>query len=192
MSLSITQKKSVLNRFIILFAILFFGKSIAYTQTIPCPPNLDFEFGDFTLWEPQSGGDGLPGKDATGTLPGIQGVWAPAGANPAMCPGLKSNDYTPVTIGPIANRHVITSGGNDPFGGFPMVCPGGGAHSLRLGNSNMNYGADRVKYMLKVPAGVNNYSFNYQYAVVLQDPDFPGTNPSTFSHQCYERPRFNV
>ncbi len=90
---------------------------------------------------------------------------------------------TPNLTGPVTNRHTLTTGnGVDPFGGFPVVAPGGGIHSLKLGNSNVNAQAERATYTFTVPAGVNNYLLTYRYAVVFQDPQ----------HQPADQPRFEV
>lgn len=90
---------------------------------------------------------------------------------------------TPTLSGAVANRHVITSGtGTDPFGGFPIVAPGGGSYSLKLGNSNVGAQAERARYYLHVPSGVNNYSVIFRYAVVFEDP----------SHIAADQPRFEI
>ena len=70
---------------------------------------------------------------------------------------------------PVVNRHTLTSGtGTDPYGGFPIVAPGGGLQSLKLGNSSTGAQAEKASYTFTVPAGVNNYSLVYRYAVVLK------------------------
>jgi gliding motility-associated-like protein len=85
--------------------------------------------------------------------------------------------------GPLPNRHVITNtGGTDPYGFFPTVSPGGGNHSLKLGNDNVNSQAERARFYVHVPAGTNNYSLIYRYAVVFEDP----------GHLPDEQPRFEV
>jgi gliding motility-associated-like protein len=85
--------------------------------------------------------------------------------------------------GPVNNRHEITSGANtDPYGGFPVVAPGGGSYSMKLGNDNVNSQAEKARYYVQVPAGVNDYSLMYRYAVVFEDP----------GHQVFEQPRFEV
>lgn len=90
---------------------------------------------------------------------------------------------TPTLSGPVTNRHVITSGtAIDPFGGFPIVSPGSGSYSMRLGNSNTGSQAERARYQVHVPSGVNDYSLIFRYAVVFQDP----------SHTAAEQPRFEV
>ncbi len=76
-------------------------------------------------------------------------------------------------------QQLITTGGLDPAGNFPMVAPGGN-FSLRLGD-NINGGeADRIEQTFFVtPANAN---FQYKYAVVFEDP---GHTPS-------QQPAFQV
>lgn len=86
------------------------------------------------------------------------------------------------TSGIVAGRHTITSGtANDPYGGFPIVSPGGN-YSLKLGNNSTGAQAERAKYFVHVPAGINDYSLVFRYAVVFQDP----------SHAAADQPRFEV
>src|SRR5690606_2372230 len=90
-----------------------------YAQQIPCPPNLDFEFGDFTSWEPFIGT----------ASPGVANPPAPA------VPMTVVNNWQG-GLGVIAGRHTVTSGtGTDYYGGFPVVAPGGGSHSLKLSDA---------------------------------------------------------
>ena len=89
-----------------------------------------------------------------------------------------------VYSGPVANRHEITNGPPvDQYGGFPIVAPGGGQYSLKLGNNSVGAQAERVRYYVQVPAGLNNYSLVYRYAVVFENP--AGHGPA-------EQPRFEV
>ena len=121
-------------------------------QAVICPPNIDFNAGNFTNWTCYTG---------------------------TCCP-----INAPTLSGPITNRHTITSGpGFDPYGGFPIVAPGGGTYSLKLGNSSSGSEAERVRYTVSVPPGFNNYSFGFQYAVVLEVPA---------GHTQAQMPRFEV
>lgn len=77
-------------------------------------------------------------------------------------PGMKQ-----VSIGQLPKRHMITSSGTDPCGGFPVVAPGGN-YSLRLCDSTNAGGfADQISQTFKVSG--TNANFKYQYAVVLND-----------------------
>lgn len=87
------------------------------------------------------------------------------------------------TSGTSSGRHTITSGTNtDPYGGFPIVAPGGGNYSLKLGNSNTGAQAERARYFIRIPSGINNYSLIFRYAVVFEDP----------GHVAADQPRFEV
>ena len=84
---------------------------------------------------------------------------------------------------PINGRHTLMSGpGTDPFtgGAVPVVAPGGGAYSVRLGNSSVDAQAERLSYTMTVDA--SNSLFVYRYAVVLEDP----------SHSDFDQPRFEI
>lgn len=86
--------------------------------------------------------------------------------------------------GPVANRHTLVSGaGLDPVGGFPVVAPGGGNYSLKLGNNSAGGQAERARYYVRVPPNQNNiYTLLYSYAVVFQNP----------GHGQADQPRFEV
>lgn len=113
-------------------------------------PNTGFDLGNFSNW---SGGLGY------------------------CCP----INVTGSTI--VSGRHTIMSGpGTDPNtdGAVPVVAPGGGPYSARLGNSSSGSEAEQLSYTMTVDA--NNSLFVYRYAVVLEDP----------SHSSFEQPRFEI
>ena len=120
-------------------------------QTVSCPPNIDFEAGNFNNWNLYTG---TCCPISTGTLSGA-----------------------------ITGRHTLMSGSaTDFYGGLPVVAPSGGVYSLKLGNSSTGAQAERARYYVRVPSGVNNYSIIFRYAVVFEDP----------SHTASEQPRFEV
>jgi gliding motility-associated-like protein len=83
---------------------------------------------------------------------------------------------------PLGNRHTLMTGpGVDPYGGFPVVAPGGGLVSLKLGNSINGREAERVRYTITIP-DTDYYFLQFRFAVVLQDP----------SHPFADQPRFEV
>lgn len=126
-----------------------------YAQTPSCPPNLDFEQGNYSNWEFFTGN---------------------------CCP---INAIT--NSGPVANRHVLTSGlGTDPYGGFPIVAPGGGQFSLKLGNDGTGAQAERARYYLTVPTGSTKYILIYRYAVVFEDPNHNAAQQPTFQVKAYD------
>lgn len=108
-------------------------------RIVPGCNNPDFEAGNFTGWSGSTGKHPLAG-----------------GKNCCPVQGLVTG-----------KRHTIMSGnGRDPLANIPIVAPGGGSYSVRLGNSNKNAEAERLEYTF-VPSAANS-QFNYQYAVVLE------------------------
>ena len=150
-------------------ALLFALKTNAQSG-YPCPPNIDLESGTNSGWSAFYGGP------ATSTNPG--------GVDPtSAAPATESIITTPVS-GFAAGRHTITSGGGtDPNGGFPVVSPNGGAFAWKLGDDNSSNGAERLQYTFTVPANAQDYSINFDYAVVYQNPA---------GHLPFEMPRFTI
>lgn len=91
---------------------------------------------------------------------------------------------TNTNSGAVVNRHTLMSGpGTDPYGSFPVVAPGGGKYSLKLGNNQSGGQAERARYYVRVPNNQNNiYTLLYSYAVVFQNP----------GHGQADQPRFEV
>lgn len=117
-----------------------------------CPPNIDFELGSMAYWKMYTG------SCCTAGVPSVP------------------------TLGAVAGRHDLTTGpGIDPYGGFPVVAPGGGAYSLKLGNDINGAQAERARYHVAIPTG-GIYSLIYRYAVVLNDP----------GHSTNDQPRMVV
>lgn len=120
---------------------------LSLSQT--CPPNIDFEEGNFNGWSCYTGTVGVVG-----------------GENQIMLTN---------SGGPVANRHTIYSRaggyGIDEYGGFPQVCPNGSGYSVRLGNNTAGTEAEGISYEFTIPAGQDVYSLVYHYAVVFQDPN---------------------
>ena len=118
-----------------------------------CPPNIDFEFGNFAGW-----------NCYTGTVASVGGVNQ-----------IQFNS----SGGPVFGRHTMYSSnpgdGVDEYGGFPKNCPNGSGHSIKLGNSSAGREAEGVSYDFTIPANANTYNLIYNYAVVFQDP---GHQPS--------------
>lgn len=113
-----------------------------------CPPNIDFEKGDFSGWICYTGS--VSSIDSSNVI---------------------SFDYSG---GPVFNRHTMYSAnqnaGVDEYGGFPKNCPNGSGHSIKLGNNSAGKQAEGVSYDFTIPAGANTYNLIYNYAVVFQDP----------------------
>lgn len=143
--------------------LLVAGVSYQASAQMTCPPNIDFELGDLTMWNYATGTCCVAG------VPTISSGWIP----------------------PVACRHTLTStaglvgcagGATDPIGGFPIVPPGGGNFAFRLGNNGTGAQAERALYYVHIPASVSNYSLVYRYATVLQD----------IGHPAVQQPRFTV
>lgn len=115
-----------------------------------CPPNIDFEKGDFSNWTTYIGS-----------------VSAATGQNEI---------FLNATPGPVSDRHEMFSRAlhstmTDYYGGFPVVCPNGSGYSVKLGNNTGGAQAEGLSYEFTIPAGRNTYSLTYHYAVVFQDPN---------------------
>lgn len=112
-----------------------------------CPPNIDFEEGNFNHWTCYTGYTSAVGMQ---------------------------NQISLSPSGPVTGRHTMysaNSGLKDPYGGFSVNCPNGSGHSIRLGNNRGGGEAEGISYEFTIPAGRNVYSLIYYYAVVFEDPN---------------------
>ncbi|MDP4262542.1 MAG: PKD domain-containing protein [Bacteroidota bacterium] len=138
------------------FLVLCPGYFVVNAQN--CPYNIDFETGTFDGWTCYTG-------FVTGN-------------------GVNIINLTP--SGPIYGRHTMYSSfpgdGVDPYGGFPVNCPNGSGHSIRLGNNQGGGEAEGISYEFTIPANQNYYTLIYHYAVVFQDPN----------HEEYQQPRMET
>ncbi|ADQ78257.1 hypothetical protein Palpr_0095 [Paludibacter propionicigenes WB4] len=136
----------------------------ASAPTSTCVNNIDFENGDFTNWKCYTGT-----AKTTGTTNYV--TWSPT---------------TPVV--PVAGRHQITSSasGLDYYGNFPRLCPSGGNYSIQLGNNSTGSQAEKVSCSFTIPADQNNFSIEYYYAVVFQDPNHPYDEQPRFQAKVYD------
>ena len=125
--------------------LLFSMPDRSFTQ---CPYNIDFEDGTFTGWT----------------------CWI---GHVQYLNGLNKISLT-AQPGPVPNRHemmsAIPGNGLDPYGLFPMNCPNGSLHSIKLGNNSGGAEAEGVSYTFTIPPGQDQFSLIYHYAVVFQDP----------------------
>jgi len=117
-----------------------------YSQST-CPPNLDFEDGNFNGWQCFIGKtDTLNGKNR-------------------MLLDLSE---------PTLERHTLITATAMPefdyYGKFPRLCPFGGNYSVKLGNEQTGAQAEGLSYTFVVPTTVDTFTFTYFYAVVFQDP----------------------
>ncbi|HEX7903518.1 MAG TPA: T9SS type B sorting domain-containing protein [Chitinophagaceae bacterium] len=125
-----------------------------------CPPNIDFETGTFDNW-----------TCYTGTV--------------SAAGGQNSINIFP-SGGPVPNQHTMYTAGQtnelDYYGGFPVNCPNGSGHSIRLGNNEAGGQAEGISYEFTIPDNADIYSLIYHYAVVFQDPN----------HQEFQQPRLEI
>jgi len=142
-----------------LFRLLFTGVSVLllnFSLQAQCPPNIDFERGDFSGWQ-----------CLTGTFNGVSINVGP----------------TP----PLAGRHEIisaaTTPANDPFGGFPKLCPNNSNYSIRIGLQSTGTNADGVSYTFTIPPGQDKFRLIYNYAVVINNGG---------GHSASDQPRLRV
>ncbi len=131
-------------------------------SNFPCPPNLDWELGNYTNWTYYVGSSQSSGSTYVLNM-----------------------QQTP----PVNNRHVLYNapvGSNDFWGGFPRKAPNSGQYAFKLGNDNVSYQAEAATYKITVPPTPNpDYSVTYQYAVVLENPQSP-------VHQAHQQPALRV
>jgi gliding motility-associated-like protein len=132
-------------RFRLLFLLMCTGISRVFAQS--CPPNIDFEAGNFSNWNCFIG-------------------------DTKVTNGQNAIDLTPTP--PLPGRHEIIKRTPtvqfDPFAGFPMLCPYGGDYSVKLGNTSTGAEAEGISYTFTIPADLDTFTFTYFYAVVFEDP----------------------
>jgi hypothetical protein len=114
--------------------------------------NSGFEFGNFTCWQGAIGDNTV---NSTGPLQNIQvGIFS----------------TTPdALVNEVNARHTILDslGGTDPSGGFPVVPPGLGIYTARMGGTTANYQGEILEQTFVVSA--NQPYLKINYAVVLND-----------------------
>lgn len=143
--------------------------SVYRTQAgvIPCPPNIDFESGNFTNWTCYTG------ETSVSTS--------------------LTNTITVNVSGPTFGRHTLIQRSPtsllDMFGLFPTNPPDGSGYAIKLGNNEIGGQAERVRYVIKVPSNAEDYSITFQYAVVLENPD---KETGQLEHEDWEQPRFTA
>jgi len=132
------------NKFIHALAGIFFLCVSSFSSSAQCPPNIDFEEGTFNNWLC------------------YQADFVP----PGVLTGL-------TLTGPIAGRHDMITAATvpalDQYGLFPKLCPNGSGHSIRIGLETTGTHADRVTYTFTIPAGRNEFSLIYNYAIVINN-----------------------
>lgn len=153
-------------RILLLLISLITLKNVTYSQS-SCPPNIDFENGDFSSWECFTGA-----TDAQGAKNVINLIPSP----------------------PTAGRHEIISSKTDKdrYGGFTQLCPYGGNYSVKLGNDGTGKGAEGISYTFVVPANIDTFTFTYFYAVVFENPGHAIYEQPRFFVSAYDVATGNV
>ncbi|MFN8251845.1 MAG: PKD domain-containing protein [Ferruginibacter sp.] len=137
-----TDAKRLMNSRCCLLALLLYAAGV-HAQ---CPPNIDFESGNFTGWQCYKG------TFANGNL-----LLSPSQPTPGRHTMLST----------------VAGDGLDFWGGFPKNCPNGSGHSIQLGNDQSGGQAEGISYTFTIPAGQNKFSLIYSYAIVLMDFGHP-------------------
>jgi gliding motility-associated-like protein len=135
------------------FFVLFLASFTGSSQSVTCPVNIGFEGGDFTNWVLTYG-------------------------------SILQSGSLDLTYSGQRNHEIIprANAGFDEYGDFPRSCPNGSGYSIQIGDKNIGAQAERVSYTFTIPAGQNDYSIIYHYAVVLQNPN----------HAPYQQPKFQT
>ncbi len=124
-----------------------------------CPPNIDFETGTFDGWTCYTGFTKAVGDKNVIDL---------------------TNQY-----GPVPDHHTMYTSGSgqlDPFGLFPVNCPNGSLHSIKLGSTEAGAKAEGISYNFTIPPDQNLFSLIFHYAVVIEAP----------IHKTNEQPRMEI
>lgn len=171
---------------IVLIILCLLNSFSSFSQVI----NVGFENCDFTGW---TGTHCLPDTSTTcavGTGPGTGIPCIPGTPNPTYPDPFK---FKTMLIGSVnqavshtpENSQFIMNSGYDSIAGgtnIPVVFPGGGTCSARLGNAQAAGGGESLMY--KFPVLASDTSFTYNYAVVLSD--------GGSSHATGQQPFFKV
>jgi gliding motility-associated-like protein len=156
------------------FTILFFSE-----QTFSQCNNAGVENGNFIGWTGTWEDVASVTIQSCVTIPIIGQICTPTqGPDPFHYNGLNQGANNQAADLPPEDNHFIMTGGNDPYAGagIPVVYPGGGSYSIRLGNAQADDGGESLSYSFLVNS--TNCNFTYHYAVVLNDGGHdPGLQP---------------
>jgi gliding motility-associated-like protein len=170
-------------RFAIKIFVASFFMSTLYSATLLAQScgNVDLESGTLNGWT-GTWGDGVCNG---GTLFGVCiGATAP---DPYQYVGLNQGAVNQAADATPEKNHFIMTGGFDPIVGgttLPVVYPGGGAYSMRLGNAQAEDGGETIGYSFLVTNA--NSNFTYYYATVLSDGGHPSGEQSYFQIRMYD------
>ena len=156
-----SSNQSLIMKNLKLVCLLFVGQLAAQ-----CPPNLNFEFGNFNNWIAKTG------KYTGGTINNL-------------VTGVSAGRHTIINA---ASREPLDSTSDkDFFGDFSLLCPNGSTQSVKLGSVEINYIARTLSYTINIPANANKYSITYWYAVVFQDPGHPVLDQPKFTAKLLDK-----
>jgi hypothetical protein len=131
--------KKVTLTLVLLFSCFFFANA-----QVTCPPNIDFELGNYSYWHYYTG---------------------------TCCP-LTTPTYTGLGTPDLSRITLVSGTAMDACCSFPVVSPGAGAYVLKLGNTSAGTtspNAQKARYYVHVPATGSNYLLSYRTAVALQN-----------------------
>jgi gliding motility-associated-like protein len=140
---------------------------------IDCGQNLGFEQGNATNWTGRYNDDNSKynGPPVNPPINGFKPATVPVNGSLGACG--QSNTVPANSNNTASPRHTVTSGGGtDPNTNnvVPIVAPGGGTYSFRLGNQEPNYGCECVQRTFTPDPA--KPIFTYLYAIVSNDePD---------------------
>jgi gliding motility-associated-like protein len=151
--------RNLTTKLTFLITLLLLSASVPLRAQV-CPPNIDFEKGNFSNW-----------KAYTGNVSAATG----------------SHVFSLFESGAAPGQHEMFNRANhsflrDEYGGFPVICPNGSGYSVKLGNTQGGAGAEGLSYEFTIPAGRNEYSITYYYAVVFEGPN----------HLEFQQPRLEI
>ncbi len=148
------QKLHLVSGSIYKLIVTVFLFLVSYTSTAQCPPNIDFEQGNFTGWQ----------------------CWI--GTHYIIGGGKDTIDLGLTPVAPVPGRHTmlaaVPGNGLDMYGQFPKNCPNGSGYSIQVGDQTVGTPkAQGVSYTFTIPPGLNKFNLTYFYAVVLHLPPHP-------------------
>jgi gliding motility-associated-like protein len=143
--------------------ISFHFFNVASGQGGVCPPNIDFELGNFNGWECNTGNVSI----------GTGGI-----------------NFTQWNLsGQMDGRHTLIPASNtelDPYGLFPKSCPNGSGFSIQLGNDNTGSESEGLSFTYMIPANATKFSLIYHYAIVLQNPGHAAEEQPRFRAKVFD------
>ena len=131
---------------------------VSQAQVVLCPPNLNFDQGNFSNWVCRTGQVSLLGNS-------LSYAWD-------------------VGDQPVENRHVIIDGNTtakDVYGDFPIQCPNGARYVVKLGINYYDRQCESMSYTYAIPNNITRFSIVYYYAVVFEDPGHEPVEQPRFS-----------